>query len=110
MKNLKRIVSLLLCVLMLLGSLQLSGIAAADRNKAVQSLPFVTISDLHIFPDSEQGDRTQDWLDVCRLDGKMFNESETIIRTALKTAAVNAKKQGLSSVMNCIIKTAGQSF
>ena len=99
MKNLKRIVSLLLCVLMLLGSLQLSGIAAADRNKAVQSLPFVTISDLHIFPDSEQGSRGKAWMEYCRLAAKMFNESETIIRTALTTACERAKKTGAKYIL-----------
>ena len=94
MKKMKKLLAVLLSVLMLLGAVQLFSAAKTGDQTVQSTLPFYTMSDLHIFPDSEQGDRTQDWLDICRLDGKMFNESETIIRTALKTAAVNAKKQG----------------
>ena len=99
MKKMKKLLAVLLSVLMLLGAVQLFSAAKTGDQTVQSTLPFYTMSDLHIFPDSEQGDRTQDWLDVCRLDGKMFNESETIIRTALKTAAVNAKKQGVKYLL-----------
>lgn len=99
MKKMKKLLAVLLSVLMLLGAVQLFSAAKTGEQTVQSTLPFYTMSDLHIFPDSEQGDRTQDWLDICRLDGKMFNESETIIRTALKTAAVNAKKQGVKYLL-----------
>ena len=99
MKKTKRLLAVLLSVLMLLSAVQLFSVAKTGDQTVQSTLPFYTMSDLHIFPDSEQGSRTRDWLDICRLDGKMFNESETIIRTALKTAAVNAKKQGVKYVL-----------
>ena len=94
MKKWKRWLSVVLCAVLLLGVVQLLSAAKAGDQTVTATLPFYTMSDLHIFPDCAQGSRTQTWLDVCRLDGKMFNESETIIRTALKTAAVRAKKTG----------------
>ncbi len=99
MKSWKKILSLLLCFCMLLGSLQLMSVAAASKQTAVQSLPFITISDPHQFPDSEQGSRSKAWMDFCRLDAKMFNESETILRTALTTACERAKITGAKYIL-----------
>ncbi len=99
MKTAKKVLALVLCLCMLLGTLQLSGIAAAGGQKVVQSLPFATISDPHIFPDSEQGTRSPAWMEYGRLVAKMFNESETIIRTALTTCCERAKKNGTKYIL-----------
>ena len=94
MKRWKRWLSVLLCAVLLLGAVQLLSAANTGDQTVTAELPFYTMSDLHIFPDCAQGSRSKTWLDACRLDGKMFNESETIIRTALKTAAARAKTSG----------------
>lgn len=99
MKHWKKVLALLLCLSLLLGSAQLMSVAAANSTKVVSSLPFITISDPHIFPDSEQGSRSDTWMEYCRLVAKMFNESETIIRTALTTACERAKKTGAKYVL-----------
>ena len=99
MKKWKKALALLLCLCILLGSAQLMSVAAASGTKVVSSLPFITISDPHIFPDSEQGSRSDTWMEYCRLVAKMFNESETIIRTALTTACERAKKTGAKYVL-----------
>ena len=62
MKHWKKVLALLLCLSLLLGSAQLMSVAAANSTKVVSSLPFITISDPHIFPDSEQGSRSDTWM------------------------------------------------
>ena len=94
MKRWKRWLSVVLCAVLLLGVVQLFSAAKAGDQSIRSTLPFYTLSDPHIFPDCAQGNRSQIWIDACRLDGKSFNESETIIRTALKTMAARAKKSG----------------
>ncbi len=99
MKTAKKVLAVLLCLCMLLGSAQLMSVGAASQQKVVQSLPFATISDPHIFPDCEQGSRSDTWMQYCRLVAKMFNESETIIRTALTTLCERAKENGIKYVL-----------
>ena len=99
MKKWKKVLALLLCLTLLLGSAQLMSVAAAGKQKVVHTLPFATISDPHIFPDCEQGSRGETWMEYCRLVAKMFNESETIIRTALTTACERAKKNGTKYIL-----------
>ena len=99
MKRWKRWLSVVLCAVLLCGVVQLCSAAKAGGQTVTATLPFYTMSDIHLFPDSAQGSRTQTWLDACRLDGKMFNESETIIRTALKTAAARARQAGVKYLL-----------
>ena len=97
MKRWKRWLSVVLCAVLLLGAVQLLSAAKAGSQTVAAELPFYTMSDLHIFPDCAQGNHTQTWLDACRLDGKMFNESETIIRTALTTLCCCSSRTGRST-------------
>ena len=102
MKTMKKLLAVLLCFAMLTGLVQLSSVpitAADDAPAAVATLPFATVSDIHIFPDSEQGSRSKEWIDSCRLVAKMFNESETITRTALETIGKRAQEVGTKYVL-----------
>lgn len=106
MKTMKKLLAVLLCFAMLTGLAQLSFVPTtatdgdtAAESSAVASLPFASISDIHIFPDSEQGSRSKEWIDSCRLVAKMFNESETITRTALETIGKRAQKNGTKYVL-----------
>lgn len=99
MRRWKRWLSVVLCAVLLCGAVQLFSAAKAGDQSIRSTLPFYTMSDPHIFPDCAQGSRSQVWIDACRLDGKSFNESETIIRTALKTMAARAKKAGVKYLL-----------
>lgn len=97
MKSLKKILAVFLCFAMLAGLVQLTSVAADERT--VSSLPFMSISDTHYYPESLMGSRGEDWLSFCRLESKMYNESEQIIRTGLDTIVARAKKQGVKYIL-----------
>ncbi len=102
MKTARKIVALVLTLAMLFSVAQLSALptlAETGDAKVVASLPFASVSDIHIFPDSEQGSRGADWIRACRLEAKMFNESETIVRTALETIGKRARDNGIKYVL-----------
>ena len=98
MKTAKKVLAVLLCLLLTVSVFRLAALptqAGDDTDAAVvASLPFATLSDPHIFPDCEQGNRSAEWINACRLEAKMFNESETIIQTALDTIGQRAKETG----------------
>lgn len=99
MKSFKKIIAVLLSLLMLTGTVQLASFAENGDQTVKDSMPFVSISDLHVFAESEMGNRGSEWMDFCRLDSKMYNESETIIRTGLDTIVERAKDSGAKYVL-----------
>ncbi|MGN0468418.1 MAG: metallophosphoesterase [Acutalibacteraceae bacterium] len=97
MKKLRKILAVVLCLAMLTGIIQITSVAADERT--VSSLPFMSVSDIHYYPESLMGNKTDAWLEFCRLDSKMYNESEQILRTGLDTMVARAKKQGVKYIL-----------
>lgn len=99
MKNFKRALSLFLVFALVMSFASLTSYALPEHGKTVASLPFATMSDIHYYPESLMGSRSSEWLEFCRLESKMYNESEQILRTALDTLAERAKKNGIKYVL-----------
>ena len=99
MRKLKKALALILSLVMLVSAFQLSSVAESAKERTVSSLPIASISDTHYYPESLMGDKGQAWTDFCRLDSKMYNESETIIRTALDTIGQRSQETGVKYVL-----------
>ena len=82
----KKLIALMLTVLILFSAISSAAVAIDfGKNKITASMDFVTISDLHFYPESLMSD-SKAWKDYCNSNVKMFPESETMIRTAIETA------------------------
>lgn len=89
MKNLKRIISLLLCLAMVFSLVSSFSYAAELRDeKPLTKLNFVTISDPHFYPKELMGDSCDAWKDYTSTNIKQLTESEQILRTAIETACM----------------------
>ena len=99
MKTLKKALALFLAFVLAMGAFSLVSYAKPEHGKKTASLPFATMSDIHFYPGSLMGSRGAEWLEYCRLESKMYNESESILRTALDTLAERAKKTGIKYVL-----------
>lgn len=104
MKNYKKILAVVLSLVMLMCAMPMSSLAEAGGEKTVSSLPFVTVSDIHYYPEelmgkNEDGSNNAVWSQYCRLKSKMFNESEAILRTALETLGQRAEQNGIKYVL-----------
>ncbi|MBQ8027911.1 MAG: metallophosphoesterase [Clostridia bacterium] len=104
MKKFKKLLAVALAVLMVLSVAPMSTFAEMGKERIVASLPFVSISDTHYYPESlmgkdENGNDNAAWLEHMALSAKMFPESDAIIRTALDTISERAKENGAKYVL-----------
>ena len=99
MKQLKKALALVLAFALAFGCISLTSAALPEHGKKTASLPFATMSDIHYYPESLMGSRGAEWLEYCRLESKMYNESEQILRTALDTLGERSKKNGIKYVL-----------
>ncbi len=87
MRNFKKIISVILTLTLLLGSVSLISGAELWKSKELSSLSFATLSDPHYYPYSLTGDNCAAYQDYCKGSTKLYPQSEAIIRTALETIA-----------------------
>ena len=99
MKKIKKVLALVLAFVLAFGCISLTSAALPEHGKKTASLPFATMSDIHYYPESLMGSRSAEWLEYCRLESKMYNESEQILRTALDTLGERSKKNGIKYVL-----------
>ncbi len=85
MKSIKKFISVLLTLTLLLGTVSLAASAGLWKSKEISSLSFTTLSDPHYFPDSLTGDNCAAYQDYCKGNSKLYAQSESIIRTAIET-------------------------
>lgn len=87
MKKFKKIISVILTLTLLLGTVSLVSGAELWKSKTVSSLSFATLSDPHYYPDSLTGGNCAAYQDYCKGSTKLYPQSEAIIRTAIETMA-----------------------
>ena len=85
MKNFKKIISVILTLTMLLGTVSLCASAGLWKSKEISSLSFTTLSDTHYYPDSLTGNNCEAYQEYCKGSSKLYPQSEAIIRTAIET-------------------------
>lgn len=86
MKNFKRFISVVLVLAMIFAMTGSMSYAADFRNeKPTSTLTFNTLSDPHYYPYSLTGDNCEIWRKYNTSSAKLYNQSETIIRTAIET-------------------------
>ncbi len=82
----KKLIALLLTLTIAFSTIGSISYAIDSRSeKLASSMDFVTISDMHFYPDSLMSD-SEAWRDYCDSTTKMFPQSEAMIRTAIETA------------------------
>ncbi len=72
---------------------------AAGKGTKTGSLAFSVVSDIHYYPQSMMGSKTDDWYLCCRRDAKEYNEADGILDAALTAIGENAKKEGTKYVL-----------
>lgn len=95
----KKIISLLLTFALIIGCVSVATVAYDVKGNPVASFPFVTVSDIHYYPESLMGNRSDEWMKFCRLESKCFNESEAILRNALDNIVARADEKGYKYVL-----------
>lgn len=85
MRNIKKFISVILTLTMLLGTVSLVSSAGLWKSKEISSLSFTTLSDPHYFPDSLTGNNCEAYQEYCKGSSKLYAQSEAIIRTAIET-------------------------
>lgn len=98
MKLSKKILCSLLALVMIICMIPATSLAKDKNGKAVSSLSFAAMSDIHYYPQylatDENGNKSDTWFEDCRSDAKEYDECEDILSTALATLAARAKENG----------------
>ena len=94
----KKILCSILALVMVICMIPATSLAKDKNGKAVSSVAFATMSDIHYYPQyltmDENGNKSDTWFEDCRSDAKEYDESEDIVNTALTTLAARAKENG----------------
>ena len=90
MRTLKKLLCVLMALVMIITALP-AVVSAEDEEK---SLSFAVMSDIHYYPQSMMGDKTEEWYTSCRIDSKEYNEADAIVDSALAAVGENAAKEG----------------
>ena len=85
MRNLKKIISVILTLTLLLGTVSLAASAGLWKSRELSSLSFATISDTHFYSDKLTGNNCEAYKDYHKGSTKLYPQSETIVRTAIET-------------------------
>lgn len=99
MKKMKKLLSLVLSLILVFSAVSVAGNAADASKRETASLPFASISDIHIYPESLMGNRSKEWMDFGRLESKCFNESEAILINALDNIVERYKGKELKYIL-----------
>lgn len=83
MKTSKKILSVILSVLLVISCVSFA-VSPVEITKTA-SLSFTTVTDIHFYPSSLTGGNSDAWQRYCNQNFKLFNQSESMLRTALKT-------------------------
>ncbi len=88
MKSMKKIIALLLVLSMMLGIT--SSVSAADFRFESPKIEnsFTTLSEPNFYPSSLTGDDCEAWREYCKINSKLYRQSEAMIRTAIETMMV----------------------
>ncbi len=88
MQKSKKLISIILCILMLVSSVSIVSQAEFGKTDVKSSLSFTTLSDPHIFPDSLTGNNCAAYQEYCKGDAKLYAQSESMVRTAIETMVI----------------------
>ena len=99
MKISRKIISLILSLLLVFGAVSIGGNAFDASKQEISALPFASISDIHLYPESLMGSRGEEWLKSCRLESKCFNESEAVLIHALDNVAARKDETGIKYIL-----------
>ncbi len=103
MKLSKKLIAAVLAFVMLICMIPATSLAEEKGGKAVDSVSFATMSDIHICPQEltpENGTEAYEkWLAICRNDSKEYEESEFILQTALKTLKARYANKGIKYLL-----------
>lgn len=72
---------------------------AIEKGAVTGSLNFSVVSDIHFYPQEMMGNKGEQWVSDNSHDGKLYNESEAILNSALKTIGEQAEENGTEYVL-----------
>ena len=93
MKKIKKLMAVLVVLAMVICLAQPAA-TAIEKGAVTGNLNFAVVSDIHLFPQEMMGNKGEAWLTDSSYDGKLYNESEAILASALKTIGEQAEENG----------------
>ena len=93
MRNLRKLTAVFVALVMVLCMAQPAA-TAIEKGAVTGSLNISVVSDIHLFAQEMMGSKGDAWLTDSSYDGKLYNESEAILASALKTIGEQAKENG----------------
>lgn len=87
MKNFKKLIALILAVAFVITAANLSAFSLGSKAET-GSMKFTTVTDIHLYPQSLTGNNSEAWQEYCARNYKLFNYSESMLRTALDTMLI----------------------
>ncbi len=91
--KLKKILAVVMALTLVLCIIQPAA-TAIEKGAVTGDLNFAVVSDIHFYPQKMMGNKGEEWVKSNSYDGKLYNESEAILRAALKTIGEQAEENG----------------
>ncbi len=98
MRNFKKFLAVFVSLVLLLCIAQ-PAVSAIEKGSVTGSLNFAVVSDIHYYPQSLMGNKAEQWQKDSRYKAKLFNESESLIDSALRTIGEQAEANGTKFVL-----------
>ncbi len=93
MKKFKKILAVVMALTLVLCLAQPAA-TAIQKGAVVAELNVSVVSDIHLYIEEMMGNKSEQWIADSRNHGKLYNEAETLLATALKTIGEQAEKNG----------------
>lgn len=98
MKKFRKILAAVLA-LVLVVCLAQPAATAIQKGTVTGSLNLTVVSDIHLYIEEMMGNKGEQWMADSRNHGKLFNEADVLLSTALKTIGEQAKENGTEYVL-----------
>ncbi len=98
MKKFKKLLAVFVILAMMVCLAQPAA-TAIEKGAVTGKLNLTVVSDIHIFPKEMMGNKAEQWMTDSRNHGKLYNEAEALLSTALRTIGEQAKENGTEYVL-----------
>ena len=93
MKKFRKILAVVMALALVLCLAQPAA-TAIQKGAVTGSLNLTVLSDIHLYIEEMMGNKGEQWMTDSRNHGKLYNESEALLATALRTIGEQAKANG----------------
>ncbi len=98
MKKFRKILAVVMALALVLCLAQPAA-TAIQKGAVTGSLNLTVVSDIHLYAEEMMGNKAEQWMTDSRNHGKLYNEAEALLATALRTIGEQAKENGTEYVL-----------